>query len=349
MSSDAFERAIEITRGDLVETAHSAAVAVVDAEGGLIASLGEPGQIIYLRSAAKPFQASTVLLSGVAEKLGLDERQIALISSSHSGEPVHAETAAGILALAGLDESALRCGTHAPFSRSASESLLRAGRKPGPLVNNCSGKHGGMLAAARISGEPIESYLDPDHPLQRRILESVAAFTGSPAASIPVAVDGCGAPTFAVPLRALARAFARLVAAPSLVTGSAGLTAAAARVAAAMRAYPEMVSGDGTLDTVLMRAVPGLVAKIGADGVHAMGWAGPSGPMGIALKIMDGDSGRARTAVVLEILRRFGALNGGPALPADFTSFMTVRSLMGLPVGVVRPVFRLRDGGHPRE
>lgn len=349
MSTESFQTAVEITRGSLVESEHAAAIAVSDPDGRLLASLGDPERLIFLRSAAKPFQAAAVLTMGVVERFGLVEKEIALISSSHAGEAVHAETAGSILARAGLTPDALGCGTHPPFSKSSAESLLRDGLRPTVLMNNCSGKHGGMLAAAKAGGHPIRTYLDPGHPVQRAILTAVSAFTARPPAAIPIAVDGCSAPTFGVTLHEAARAFARLVAAPILTTGTADLTSSSARVAAAMRAHPEMVSGDGMLDTILMRAIPGLVAKIGADGVHAMGWPGPAGPRGIALKIMDGDSGRARAAVVLEVLRQVGAMNGAVTLPDTVTGLFTVRSLRGAEVGEVRTVFKLRSEGSGRE
>jgi L-asparaginase II len=343
MRSEPFQPAVEITRGSLVESAHSAAIAVADPEGRLLASFGDHDRLIYLRSAAKPYQAAAALTAGIVERYGLTEDEIALISASHAGEAVHARTASSILSRSGLDSSALQCGTHAPFSRSAAEELVRDGRTPDVLMNNCSGKHAGMLAAARSGGQSISSYLEPGHPVQRANLAAISAFTGRAASEIRVAVDGCSAPTFAVTLHEAARAYARLAAAPHLETGSAELTSAAARIGAAMRAYPELISGEGMLDTILMRSIPGLLAKIGADGVHAMGWSGPRGPLGIAVKIMDGDSGKARAAVVLEVLRQVGALHGSETLPESVTGPFTVRSLRGVEVGQVRAIFRLRD------
>jgi L-asparaginase II len=199
-----------------------------------------------------------------------------------------------------------------------------------------------MLAAAKLAGEPAATYLDPAHPVQRRNLRVLAAFAGRAEETIAVATDGCSAPTFALSLREIARAFARLVAAPSLRTDSEEVTEQAEVVAASMRAHPEMVAGEGMLDTILMRAVPGLVAKIGADGLHASGWIGPRGAVGAAVKVMDGDSGRARAAVVVEVLRQAGALDAHAAAPDPLRDQFIVRSLRGAAVGEVRPVFRLR-------
>jgi len=325
-----------------VESIHAAAVVISDPQGGIVASLGEPSVPIILRSAAKPFQAAAVLASGAAARFEMTLPEIALIAGSHAGEEVHQATAGGILARAGLEPAALLCGAHIPFSRRVAAELVREGRDPVPLMNNCSGKHAGMLAAAVMGGHALSTYLDPAHPVQRENLRSLAAFCGRPMGEIALAVDGCSAPTFTITLAEAARAFARLAAGPD-GWGERSLAEEGGRVAAAMRAHPAMVAGDGMLDTLLMQAVEGLVAKVGADGIHAMSWRGPRGPLGVSVKIMDGDVGRARTATVLAILESLGALPGGP--PGPLAESATVRNHRGLAVGQVRAVFRL-DGIH---
>jgi L-asparaginase II len=210
-------------------------------------------------------------------------------------------------------------------------------------MNNCSGKHAGMLAAAVAGGYPIETYLDPGHPVQKANLAAVAGFSGRSDIGISMPLDGCGAPTFAVSLREAATAYARLAALmedPSATEN--GLGRAASRVAAAMQAHPEMVAGEGMLDTELMRTLPAVIAKVGADGIHAMAWRSPTGPLGVALKVMDGTVGRGRTAVVLGVLKELGGLHEIGALPEALTSSLTVRNHRGIEVGEVRPVFRLR-------
>jgi L-asparaginase II len=336
-----FEKAVEITRGDTVEVVHAAAIAVCGPSGEVIASLGNPGVLIVMRSAAKPFQAAAALASGAADRFGLTQPEIALMAGSHSGQRVHQEAAASILSRIGLDPSALQCGAHVPFSRETARSLARDGEEPSALMNNCSGKHAGMLAAARAGGHPAETYLEPDHPVQRANLESVAAFTGRETTEIGVGVDGCSAPTFSVTLGGLARAFACI--ATGKEEGS-PLQASLARVAGAMRAHPAMVAGEGMLDTCLMEAVPGLVAKVGADGIHAMAWQSPSGPLGTAVKLMDGDVGRGRTAVVLGLLRGLGAIDENQALPEALSRHLAVSSHRKATVGRVRSVFTLREG-----
>jgi L-asparaginase II len=342
MRGDAFEPAVEVTRGGRAESIHAAAVVVCDPEGAILGSLGDPDLVVFLRSAAKPFQAAAVVASGAVDRFGITPAETALMAGSHGGEDLHAAAAASILARAGVEISALGCGTHTPFERRTAERLLRLGERPTPLRNNCSGKHAGMLAAARAGGHPLGTYLDPDHPVQRANLAALAAFAGRPADEVSVAVDGCGAPTFGVALRGAARAFARLAALLQGAPAKGALEGAAARVARAMRAHPEMVAGDALLDTALMGSIPGLIAKVGADGVHAMAWAGPRGPVGAALKVMDGEVGRGRTAVILRVLEELGALPGPEPLPESITGPLSVRSLRGEVVGDVRAVFGLR-------
>ncbi len=345
MRTEAFERAVEVTRGGNVESVHAAAIAVCDPEGRLLRSLGDPDVGVILRSAAKPFQAAAVLASGAAESFGLTESEIALIAGSHAGEEVHRATAASILSKAGLGVATLQCGVHTPFSKEAALALAREGRHPDPLMNNCSGKHAGMLAAAQAGGHPVETYLEPGHPVQQAILESLARFTGRRTTEIGLAVDGCSAPTFALSLRELATAFARLVSAHGGNGGQASLESCLERVARAMQARPDMVAGAGMLDTSLMRATPGLVAKIGAEGIHGMGWSSPSGPIGMALKVMDGDDGRARTAVVIRLLTILGAFRDDQSLPESLRRHRLVLNHRRLEVGEVRAIFSLREGG----
>lgn len=344
MRMDAFEKAVEITRGGTVESVHAAAIAVTDPGGAVLHSLGDPTVEIVMRSSAKPFQAAAVLASGAVEEFKLSPSEIALIAGSHAGEEAHQATAASILSKAGLGVSALQCGAHTPFSRQTARALAREGLPPDPLMNNCSGKHAGMLAAARAGGHPVESYLDPEHPVQRANLAMVAAFTGRESAAVGLGVDGCSAPTFKVGLHQLARGFARLAEAPRPEEPADGLQSLLARVAQAMRSHPRMVAGEGMLDTSLMQAVPGLVAKVGADGIHAMGWASPRGVLGMAVKIMDGDVGRGRTAVVVALAQALGALPADGHLPESLRRHRVVRNHRRKEVGEVRAVFTLRDG-----
>jgi L-asparaginase II len=276
----------EVVRSGFVESVHHGSVAVL-AEGG--ASRGDVTTPIFPRSSLKPLQTVGMLRAGLVPR---DESDLAMISASHFGEPIHVRRVREILEGAGLEPAALRCPAALPLAESSRDDWLRHQGGPEPILMNCSGKHAGMLATCVANGWPTESYLDPAHPLQKALAEAVADLAGEPIAA--VGVDGCGAPCFALSLTGLARGFRRLTeAAPGTPER---------RVADAMRSHPVLVAGAGQDDTVLMEAVPGLLAKGGAEGVAAVALPEIGG---ITLKIDDGAS-RARTPVLLAELRKLG-------------------------------------------
>ncbi len=204
---------VEINRGGLVESHHRGAVAVVDSSGRLVASLGNPREPVILRSAAKPFQALALVCSGAAKAYGLTDEELAVVCSSHGGDERQVALVESILQKAGLDESMLQCGVHAPMDPTVRRSLAREGREPGPLHNNCSGKHAGMLATAKHLGLTLDDYTEPDHGVQQAILGLLAFLAGIEADQIRMAKGGCSAPTACLPLRCMALAMARLAAA----------------------------------------------------------------------------------------------------------------------------------------
>lgn len=322
-------------RGPIVEAEHYGQVVVCDAEGELVAALGESRQPVVLRSAAKPLQALSVVTSGAAEKFGLEPRHLAICCASHQGAAAHLQTVAEILERLGLDETALDCGTHWPDDAAEADRLKQAGLPPGPLHNNCSGKHAGMLATALALGASPRGYLDPGHPVQALIRQHLALFSGEAEADFLPLLDGCGAPTYALPLRSIAVAFARLASPISL---PAELQEAPALIYAAMVAHPEMIQGPGTFNTELLRAGGGrLVAKGGAEGLFALSL--PQAHWGIAVKISDG-SGRAWPPVVLALLRNLL----GTQL-AELTNFARPeqRNCHGEIVGHLEPDSALED------
>ena len=335
---------VEVWRGPLVESRHRGHAAAVDGEGRLVASLGEPETVTFMRSSAKMHQAIPLVASGAAERFQFTDREVAVVCGSHSGQDIHAETVAGMLRKTGLDESALHCGTHEPFDQQTARELRERRESPGVLRNNCSGKHAGMLALAAHLGAPVESYERPEHPVQQAMLETVARFSGVSAGEIPRGTDGCGVPVFGLSVRSMALMFARLVAPPR--DFDAATRDACARVVRAVTAHPEMVGGTRErFDTGIMLAARGrLVSKVGAEGVYAAGilpcdeW--PRG-LGLAFKIDDGEDRRARPTVAVEILRQLGVL-GGESLEAaaPYASF-PVRNHRGEAVGIVRAVFTL--------
>src|SRR5581483_10580169 len=220
------EKLVAFTRGTLDESTHFGSLAVVDAHGTLIASVGDPTRVTFMRSAAKPFQAMVFVESGAVDAYGVSPAELALVAASHSGEPRHTEAVRRLLARAGLGPDDLQTGTHPPMHPPTREGLERRGEPPSPLHHNCSGKHCGMLCVCVHRGWDRRGYVRPDHPLQREILALMSEVASVPSRQVEIGVDGCGVPTFALPLTAIARAFARL--ASGTAPGAHG--AAAARI-----------------------------------------------------------------------------------------------------------------------
>ncbi|MEL7976495.1 asparaginase [Isoptericola sp. F-RaC21] len=314
----------EVVRGDLVESVHLGHLVVLGPDGGVRLALGDPTTTIWPRSSVKPLQALAMLRSG----LDLPDRLLALAAASHSGAPEHLAGVREILAGAGLDESALRNTPDLPLGRTEALAWQAAGRGPERIAQNCSGKHAGMLATCVAAGWDTATYLDVDHPLQRAVRDAVVELTGD--ADPHVTTDGCGAPLFSTSVLGLARSFGRLAAAGSAAADDGG------RIARAMSRHPEMVAGRGREDTLVMTAVPGAIAKIGADGVCAAGL--PDGSA-VAFKILDGGD-RARPAILAAALRAAGAAGVAGADPAALDAVGVTPVLGGgAPVGAVRPAF----------
>lgn len=311
----------EVVRGDLVESDHRGHLVVLDAGGAVVLEAGAPDAVVWPRSTLKPVQALALLRAG----LEIDDEGLALACASHSGTDPHLAVVRRVLAGSGLDEAALRNTPDAPLDADAARAWWRAGHEASPLAQNCSGKHAAMLATCVAAGWATEGYLDPEHPLQQAVRATVAELTAVPVDH--VTVDGCGAPLLSTTTRGLARAFARIAAAPALAPGS-----PEARVARAMTARPDLVGGPGRDVTELMRAVPGLVAKDGAEGVHAVGL--PEGGA-VALKVADGAS-RARAPIMTTAL---GLLIDDVAVRDRLADVGHVPVLgHGVPVGHVRAV-----------
>ncbi|TLS49935.1 asparaginase [Paenibacillus antri] len=326
---------VSVTRGGLVECVHRGHVAVVDDGGRLLRSAGDPRHLTYARSSAKLLQAIPVVASGAVDRYGLDAREIALLCASHSGEEAHVEAVYRILGKLGIGEDALLCGAHPPYHKPSANALRRAGVSPKAVHNNCSGKHAGMLTLAKHLGATLHDYKSPDHPVQRAMLASYAAFAGVPAASVALGVDGCGVPVYGAPLSALALAYARL-AAP---TGAAPEADARRTVVEAVRAHPEMLAGTDRYDTALIRVTNGrVVGKMGAEGVFAV--AAPGEGLGLAVKIEDGAQ-RALYPAVTEALLQLGWIDA--AAGAELAEYHTpaIRNWGGDVVGAVLPSFRL--------
>src|SRR5260370_28746412 len=235
-----------VYRGSRIESFHTGSIAVVDARGRLLAYSGEPNLRTFLRSAAKPFQATPLLEYGGIEEYDLTGEEIALTCGSHGGEPVHVATAAALLRKGEFDESDLLCGAHPPYDEKASAELRAAGEEPSPLHNNCSGKHAGMLLATDVMDVPSAHYIDAEHPLQVLMRSTVAEFAGLTADEVPIAIDGCGVPAFYLSLYRTAFAYARLMASSEGADAPGALdryAESAAHVVESMTAFPDYVAG----------------------------------------------------------------------------------------------------------
>jgi L-asparaginase II len=313
-----------LIRGGVVEGVHYGSVVVLGPDGEVDFRLGDIEAACYPRSALKPVQAVAMVRAG----LPLDGELLSLAAASHSGEERHLAGVRRVLELAGLTEDDLRNVPDLPFDPVVRDTWVREGRPPSRLAQNCSGKHAAMLYTARLNGWSLDDYLDPAHPLQQAIAEIVEDLTGQRVAT--VTVDGCGAPLFAVSLRGLARAAARIT------TAASGTPEA--RVADAMREHAEMASGSGRDVAALMRAVPGLLAKDGFEGVQVA--ALPDG-RAVAVKIADG-AGRARVPVAAAALVRAGV---DASLLKEFEGEVLLGG--GRPVGEVRVVRALESVTSP--
>lgn len=330
---------VEVLRGSAVESVHRGAYAVVDADGALVAAAGDIGRPVFPRSAVKLLQALPLVESGAAERYGLTDEQLALACASHGGEPRHAETAAAMLAQAGVDADALECGAHWPYLDLAQRAMAAAGAQPSALHNNCSGKHAGFVClGCLMAGDQdrrafLRGYVKPEHPVMREVAASIESTTGWRLADSPVGTDGCSIPTHAVPLRHLAHAFAKCGTGIGLRPGQA---AAAARLRAAVAAQPFMVAGTGRFDTRVMERLGARVfCKVGAEGVYCA--ALPEAGLGIAIKMDDGNTARACEVVMGALIGRFVA----PADEAErgFVAGLSdapLRNWNGLEVGRLR-------------
>ena len=324
----------EVVRGGAVESVHFGAVAVVDRSGRVIRCAGDPDTLVYTRSSLKPLQALPFIAAGGVERFGFSIAQIALMCASHSGEPRHVDGVADMLARCGCSPADLQCGSHAPGFYDA-----RGDVPPPPpystLQHNCSGKHSGMLAYCVQHGHSKADYLAYDHPLQQAIRRAVARFTGVAEERLVAGIDGCSAPNYAVPLSALATAFARLATADV----DADYGAAPRRLADAMTAHPEMVAGEHRSDLALMEAGRGdWVTKIGAEGVQAIGIR--SQGLGIAIKVADGQK-RGLYPAIVAVLEQLGVVDAPARGLLAPWGRRTVRNYRGTATGEVRPAIEL--------
>jgi L-asparaginase II len=324
------------TRGGITDNIHRGAFAVVE-NGKVIKSAGDIDAPVFLRSSSKTVVAATVVAHGAAEAFGLTDKEVAIISGSHSGQPEHIETVRGILAKIGLAESCLKCGTHPPIHKESAYAILRAGGAFSDIHNNCSSKHAGMLALAKHIGAPLdESYIRPAHPAQRRHLEMTCLLADWPESRVALGVDGCGVPSFAMPLRIMALMFSRMANPEGLPEKVAN---ACARVARADQANPLMVAGLGRYCTDLLNATgKKLLPKGGANGLYCLGVVGRK--MGVAVRVDDGDM-IGYQAFLIHLLRSLDVLTDAEVKALDKWAYLKVDNERKEIVGSVEVVLKL--------
>ncbi len=322
--------AIEVFRGERVESRHRVRFCLVREDGALLAAAGEISEPVFPRSAIKPLQALPLVAEGAAEAFGLEDADLALACASHNGEPGHVARVARWLERLDLGPEALACGAHPPLHAESAAALMRAGNPPSPLHNNCSGKHAGMLTLARFLEVPVAGYTAPGHPVQRRIHDILGRLTGG-AVAAPPAIDGCGVPTWAVPLDALALAAARFATGTGLAAAE---KTAAARILAACRAHPWMLAGSGRPCTRILPHLAAGLVKTGAEGVYLAFL--PEIGAGLALKVEDG-AGRAAAVALVALLDRLELLDGTARRDLGDLFATPLLNHAGTPVGEIRP------------
>jgi len=326
---------IESTRGELTESVFRVSVAVVDATGRAVASAGDPALVTFWRSAAKPFQAMPLVADGGADRFGLGQEELALACASHSSEPVHLDVARAFLEKIGCAESDLACGPHAPIDPAVASRVTREGTALSPIWSNCSGKHAGMLGLARAHGWPTAGYERAGHPVQERILGEVARWADVPRDRIETAVDGCTTVCFALPLAAMALAYARFGVSDD---------PSARRLREAMVAHPVLVAGTARLCTELGELTGGaVIAKVGAEGVYSA--ALPAAGLGVALKVESGEmraTGAALLGVLRQLLDRYDAAAAATLAPLVRFDPAAVRNTRDDITGVLRSAGALR-------
>ncbi|MEX1147975.1 MAG: asparaginase [Sphingomonadales bacterium] len=322
---------IAVTRGDLVESRHRVMAVVADAQGRIVAHWGDAATPVYARSTVKPFQALPLVLSGAMEAFGLDDRHLALASASHTGESLHVDLVAEWLGRIGLDPTDLECGATDPADPETARAVIRAGGGPRPDYNNCSGKHTGFLTLARHRRVSHKGYIDYDHPVQAEVRSAMSVLLDRSLVGAAWGIDGCGIPTYVLPLGDLARGFARFADPAGL---SHDMRTAAGMVMSAMTAHPELVGGQGRFDSEGMACQPGaLMIKSGAEGMCAASV--PGRGLGIVTKVVDG-AHRASDVAMGAVLRHLGLLDDADWERLQPYCQPVVHNVVGREVGIIQ-------------
>ncbi|GAA0592486.1 asparaginase [Virgibacillus siamensis] len=330
---------IHVYRGGYLESVHDVDVAVVNSDGEVLFSYGDPNRPTFARSSMKPFQAVPILETGAAKNFLFDAADIALFCSSHNGEPIHRSRILSLLEKVGEGENSLQCGTHIPRDIESYKKLIRDGKELTPVYSNCSGKHTGMLATCTYLNEETGTYRELDHPHQQRILNVISTICDFNKKAIGIGVDGCGVPVHQLPLKKIAKGFACLSQPGRMIDQT--YSESLRTIRNSMMEYPEMVAGTNRFDTDLMNAFDGgIVAKAGAEGVQCIGLV-DSG-LGIAIKVEDGN-GRAASVAAMKVLEELKI--GDEETKSKLKSYTepTVKNMAGNAVGKITAEFQLQN------
>ncbi|HEY0858817.1 MAG TPA: asparaginase [Albitalea sp.] len=340
---------VEVWRGTAIESEHAGALAVLDADGAVLATLGDIDRPVFPRSAVKALQAMPLVESDAAERLQLSDDELAVACASHNGEPEHVRTVAGMLAKVDVDADVLECGTHWPYLDTAVRAMAARGESPSALNNNCSGKHAGFVClACALMGwndgglnlrQYASGYVKPDHPVMLEVMDALQSSTGFDLAHAPRGTDGCSIPTYAIPLRHLAHAFAKFGAGVGLREGQ---CRAAKRLRQAVANSPFMVGGTGRFDTLVMQRLGERVfCKVGAEGMYCA--ALPERGLGVAIKISDGNNARAAEVVMAAAIEALLSLDDDDMTFMHRYSDASLRNWNGIEVGALRATVGLRE------
>jgi len=329
---------VDVVRGNIVESEHWGHIAVVNSEGEVLYSKGNPNKVTFARSSMKPLQAIPIVETGAADTYQLEPADLSLACASHSGEDQHTDRVKTILNKLGLTTESLKCGTHPPRWQETYERLMKSGTEITAEYNNCSGKHSGMLTTAIHMGESLEDYYKTDHPVQKRIIEVISDLTETPVDEIEIGIDGCGVPVHGIPLKNLALGFAKMA---NPVSQPEKRKKAIEEVTSAMMVAPEMVGGTDRFCSDFMRIEDGrMFGKAGAEGVYCIGDLETG--LGIAIKIEDGN-GRATSPVAVEVLKQLGLLTDEQQELLKEYHYPSLKNARQEIIGQLRPAFSLKN------
>ena len=325
---------VVLTRSDKIESIHKGYICISDSQKHPKYCIGNPDSPVYLRSSAKPLQAVALVSSGALERFNITEEEVAIICASHSGEDFHRHTVKSILNKAGLSEQNLSCGVANPYNPDSLNQLIKSGQRPSQLYNCCSGKHAGMLLLCKYYGYPIKEYTEPNHPVQRLILQTLAELLDCSENALYRGIDGCGVPTYRMSVKQAAFLYSLLA---QGARGSGRYKDCFQLIQQAMCKYPRMINGDKEFCTDLITHSEGKVlGKVGAEGIYCL--AIPEEEMGVCIKVADGNE-RAVYPVAVHVMKQLGILGENTLKKLEQWAYPPIKNHKGNLVGYTIPVF----------